>query len=129
VVGMSIRATTAFCRGYPGGPMRDRVHIVNDVQRGPGRQEPGTHAWCGQKVHEGRFREPFFLRPLPVRLPARLAWCARCVGLYAGYLGLLDEIAADVVSYDPQLASTGDKKWWEFVDAQREVRRKALGRQ
>lgn len=126
-VAVSIRAGY---RGYVQGGKRSsrvtRLHIVRDLK--PWENLPGPRYWCGQSAWPHHRSEPVILDPAPLSPPAGLSWCPSCIGHLAEHLGLLDDVAGEVVSYDPGLLDLREAKWWDFVAAQREVRRELLAR-
>lgn len=119
----------AFYRGYVDGTKRagqvKRLHIIRDTSGTPSL--PAGHlAWCGVGAGEVTRSPAVVISPLPARPPEGLQWCPACVGRYAESIGLLNDIASEVAAYDTGLADLREAKWWDFVEAQREVRRDLL---
>jgi hypothetical protein len=98
----------AIYRGYYAGGKRagqvKRLHIVRED--GP-RGVVAKYTLCGQAAWDCRNSDAVVLSPMPARPPEGLAWCPACVGKQAELLGLLDEIAASVAAYDPELTCAG----------------------
>lgn len=120
----------AMYRGYwHGGKQSARVtrlHVIRDSPPSPQRRwtaKPAEQTWCGQSAGPHRNSVPVVIDPVPDRPPAGLSWCPSCIGHLAEWYGLLDEIAGEIVSYDPGLADLPGERW---RDAQREVRRAGL---
>ena len=71
------------------------VHVVRN-DGGPRHYRNGrakAQTWCGQSARPGPGTGPV-VREAPHELPPGLSWCPRCVGLLAGHLGRIGEIAA-----------------------------------
>jgi len=121
VAGMTARAAY---RGYVQDGKRSsrvtRLHILRDDSH------DRRQFWCGQSAWPHQRSVPVILDPAPLHPPAGLRWCPACVGHLAERLGLLDDVAGEVVSYDPGLTDLHAEKWWELVGTQREVRRNRL---
>ena len=125
VAGMTARAAY---RGYVQDGKRSsrvtRLHVIREVE--PWESLPGPRFWCGQSAWPHRKSVPVILDPAPMFPPAGLKWCPACIGHLAERLGLLDDVAGEVVSYDPGLTDLHAEKWWELVGTQRELRRNRL---
>ena len=97
----------AMYRGYWSGGKRAgqvrRLHIIRED--GPAGWPPGKQTMCGQAAWKCQNSDPEIITPLPSRPPDGLAWCPACIGRQAEVLGLLDEIAASVAAYDPELTA------------------------
>ena len=101
-----------------------RLHVIRED--GPLGWESGKQTLCGQHAWQVRNSQPVVIDPMPARPPEGLRWCPKCIGHLAEALGLLDDIAGEVAAYDPTLTDPGVKRFWQYVDEQREVRRKAM---
>ena len=69
------------------------VHVIRN-DGGPRRYRNGRTAdqtWCGQRAAAAGGQP--VLRDSPHELPPGLGWCPRCIGLLAGHLGRINEIA------------------------------------
>jgi hypothetical protein len=122
-----VKAARAVYRGYVSNGRRAgqvrRLHVVRD--EGPAGWESGKQTMCGQHAWDVTRSESVVI-PLPCRPPDGLTWCPKCIGLLAERYGLLDEVAASVTAYDPELADLAGERFWEFAECQREVRRKRM---
>jgi hypothetical protein len=105
---VAVKPARAVYRGYFSNDRRrsalvKRLHVIRDTPvRGRSEQYPVT--WCGQSAGPHRDSDPVVLSPMPLVLPAGLGWCPKCIGHLAEYFGLLDEVAASLVAYDPELS-------------------------
>lgn len=120
-----ITAARAVYRGYVtegkrAGRVR-RLHVIRDD--GPKGWEPGKQTMCGQHAWDVTRSDTRVIDPMPHRPPEGLTWCPSCIGRLAERYGLLNEIAGEVVSYDPGLVDLAGQRWWAYVDEQREARR------
>lgn len=72
------------------------VHVLRN-DGGPRRYRNGrasAQTWCGQSAEPRRQAGPgLVVREAPHELPLGLSWCPRCVGLLAGHLDRVGEIA------------------------------------
>lgn len=118
----------AIYRSYYEGSKRTgqvrRLHVIRETATPS--HEPGNSTLCGQHAWPVTHSEPVIICPLPERPPAALTWCPKCIGLLAERLGLLGEIAASLAAYDPTLTDLHEQRQYEYIKAQREVRRERL---
>ncbi len=98
-----------FSAGRKQSALVRRLHVIRDT---PVRShshrfhpEPPEVTWCGQSAGPHKNSEPVILSPMPAVPPAGLTWCPECIGHLAEHYGLLAEVAASLVAYDPGLAS------------------------
>jgi hypothetical protein len=101
-----VAVVRAVYRGYHAGSGKragqvTRLHIIRE--QGPRGWEPGKQTLCGQAAWPATNSPAVVISPLPARPPEGLTWCSKCIGRQAELLGLLDEIAASIVAYDPEL--------------------------
>lgn len=102
---MSATRPRAVYRSYfDGGKRAGQVRRLHVIRETPTPSlEAGRLTLCGQSAYPVTNSNPVVLCPLPDRPPEGLKWCPKCVGHLAEVLGLLDEVAASVASYDPSL--------------------------
>lgn len=110
--GMAVRAARAMYRGYFSNGRKQsslvrRLHVIRDtpVRSNSYRFHPVRPevTWCGQSAGPHRNSEPVILDPIPSRPPEGLTWCPKCVGHLAEHYQLLDEIAASLAAFDPEI--------------------------
>jgi hypothetical protein len=109
----------AVYRGYWHGGKRSarvtRLHVIRDTPVAghrpayqPFHRSPGIQTWCGQSAGRHTNSEPVIIDPIPDAPPHGLAWCPQCIGHLAERYGLLGEVAASLVAYDPALSGGPD---------------------